>query len=140
MTTTDLERLFAQSLTVPAGLVWLADQLLLAAQHTDVLAVELSPAGALTVSGGQTDAALEKRYHRLVRPLLARIAKVAADESGGEFKPYDGRYTLRRDGDAGPVQLTVHVRNTPDQQRLTVERHILPTRPIPESDLTSAVR
>ena len=69
-----------------------------------------------------------------MRPLLARIAKVAADESGVDFNPYDGRYRLRRAGESGPVYLDIELLNSPGEQRISIERKPVasPVRPSPE--------
>lgn len=59
---------------------------------------------------------------RLFRPLLATVSNLAAEESGAEFDPYHGRYTLDRPGPDGPVRLDVAITNTMGEQRLVIAR------------------
>lgn len=62
---------------------------------------------------------------RLFRPLLAFLAGLAAEESGAEFHPYHGRYTLTRVTPAGPVRLDIAIENTTGEQRLTITRSVV---------------
>jgi hypothetical protein len=60
---------------------------------------------------------------RVFRPLLARLAVVASEETGTEFQPYGGRYSLTRTGADGPHRLDLEFTNTPASQRLTISRN-----------------
>lgn len=59
---------------------------------------------------------------RVFRPLLARLAVIAAEETGIEFQPYGGRYSLVRPGAGGPVRLDVEFSNTTGSQQLSITR------------------
>jgi hypothetical protein len=74
---------------------------------------------ALSRSGGPDG--LAGLNPRLFRPLLAVLAKAAANESGEEFDPYHGRYTLTRSGEqGGQVRLDIAIENTSAVQSLRV--------------------
>jgi hypothetical protein len=104
--------LFAQLPDSEKDVVWLADQVLSVAQHAGP--VELSAASF----GGRQPTPLR----RLFRPLLARLAKAAADETGTQFDPYHGRYTLTRAARDGTVRLEIAITNTPGEQCLCIQR------------------
>lgn len=76
---------------------------------------------------------------RLFRPLLATVSNLAAHDSGAEFDPYHGRYTLERPGPDGPVRLEIAITNTMAEQRLRIVRAQLPvTLPAPNPPATTA--
>lgn len=130
MNADQIPKLFEQSLTSPGGVVWLADQLLVLAQHSDSLL--LAEADTELVSKcGDCSVVLAASYRRLFRPLLARLAKVAADESGTPFQPYGGNYQLRRAGDLGPVLLDLTIANTTGERSILLKRQFPTVRPLP---------
>lgn len=111
MTTTDAIRdLVAQIRSQGKDIVWLADQVLLVAQHGGRIALSDT-----TLGEDNSD------FRRLFRPLLARMAKVAADESGAAFDPYSGHYTLTRSGRGGPVRVEIEIQNTTAVRRLQID-------------------
>jgi hypothetical protein len=63
---------------------------------------------------------------RLFRTLLARVAKMAEEESGTAFNPYGGKLHFDRPGPNGPVRLDVHFVNTTESQFLGMVRAALP--------------
>ena len=110
MTTLDtIRELVAQVRGQGKDVVWLADHVLLVAQHAGGL--DLTD----TILGD--DAA---DFRRLFRPLLARVSKVAAEESGAAFDPYHGRYTLTRAGRGGLTRLEIVITNTAGVRRLQI--------------------
>ena len=124
MTAVQIPIVFEQSLTTPGGVVWLADQLLVLAQHSESMSVEETET-EFVGHCGESSVVLASSYKRLFRPLLARLAKVAADESGTSFQPYRGSYSIRRAGDSGPVRLEIEIENTPKHQSLRVQSSLL---------------
>lgn len=128
MTADLVVKLFEQTPTEPTGVVWLADQLLVLSQHTESLSLEATPHELLCRIADST-AVVPSPFGRLFRPLLARLGKVAADESGMPFLPYGGRYKLRRAGESGPVLLDVVIANTPGEQKAHLKREVLNLRP-----------
>ena len=139
MTADQIPILFEQSLKSPGGVVWLADQLLVLAQHAESISLEETDT-ELVCHCGDRSVVLPESYKRLFRPLLARLAKVAADESGTPFQPYGGRYSIRRAGDSGPVRLEIEIENTPKHQSLRVRSSLLsdlPNRNAPSIPATS---
>lgn len=118
--------LFAR-LPVPGkDIVWLADELIGIVQHFGSVALfRLPDADAHTLvcrAGSEQPFSPGRGALRLFRPLLARIAVVASDETGTEFRPYGGRYTLTRSSRTGPVRLEIEFTNTPAIQQLTITR------------------
>jgi hypothetical protein len=130
MTADHVVKLFEQAPSVPNGLIWLADQLLVLGQHADALSLEATD-GEFLCRVGESTATIPPPCGRLFRPLLARLGKAAADESGVEFQPYGGRYELRRAGESGPVRLDVAIANTPGEQKVRVKREVLSLRSAP---------
>jgi hypothetical protein len=57
---------------------------------------------------------------RLFRPLLARLAKLATEESGTAFDPYSGRLHFFRPGWVLAPRVDVEFDNTPAAQRLAI--------------------
>lgn len=100
------------------GIVWLADRVLEIAQYTGSLSLPVGPAGL--DPGAHPD--LAGLPPRVFRTLLARFAKLAADESGREFDPYHGQYSLVRSGRGGPVRLDIRIANTTAEQRLQIDQ------------------
>ena len=121
-----VRELFAQ-LPVPGkDIVWLADQLLSAAQYLGSIALESvqdADGPALVCHTDRARQVLAGRGPlRLFRPLLARLAVVGADEAGGEPQLYGGRYALVRSSRTGPVRLEVAFTNTPGSQQVAITR------------------
>lgn len=130
MTADQILILFEQSLTTPGGVIWLADQLLVLAQHAESFSLEETDT-ELFCNCGESSVVLPDSYKRLFRPLLARLAKVAADESGTPFQPYGGNYELRRAGDLGPVLLDLNIANTTGERSIRVNRQFPIVRALP---------
>jgi hypothetical protein len=108
-------------------LVWLADQIIAAIQHGESVVVEapIGPAEerALVIQAGTEETMVTDRGPlRLFRPLLACIANVCATETGMEFQPYGGCYTLYRAARGCRVRLDIRTENTPGRQRLEIRR------------------
>jgi hypothetical protein len=129
-------------------IVWLADELLAIAQHLGSLSLEVVRDGGdnrslVCGSDSVPPFALPGRGPLyLFRPLLARLAKVGADETGTECNPYGGRYALTRSSRSGPVRLEVEFTNTPASQRLVVTHTPVSTAPrsVPAPDSGTADR
>lgn len=132
MTTHPVPALFTDLRGPDRGIVWLADELTQLAQHAERFLLELRwinpPAGTWAFAcelSGHPSVELDRKWLRLFRPLLARMARMAADESGTEFDPYHGSYTLRRASTVGPVALHIAITNTPGRNRLEFVRQPL---------------
>lgn len=116
---------------------WLADQLLTLAVGTPALSMGLVPddpgTGAVRLEVADSVHRLtstDPTPLRLFRTLLARLAKLSADESATNFDPYHGRYVLTRSRrEDGPVRLEVEIDNTTVEPRLRITRVAPPARP-----------
>lgn len=135
MTQLNLKELFTQSLTMPAGLNWLADQVLAMAARVQRLSL-VAGAGRLTlIPEDGVDISLDD-YQRLARPLFARIANVIAEETGRTLSPYDGYAVLSRKVDVGLFEFEIEFCNTPGTQVLRARRR--PARKGEATDLAGA--
>ncbi len=121
MTPNSVDSLVLRAVESSNPVVWLADQVLVLSQHHSRVRIERTDDSWHSTVGSNSED-LSPKYHRLLRPLLARLAKVLADETGGEFDPYGCEFAIRRAGIGGPVRLKVSIRNTPGEQRLAIER------------------
>lgn len=138
------EQIIQLFLTVPppgSNLDWFADRLLAIAAGTSAVTIRLLPdlddpafgrrmqieEPGRVLSGGRPSRL------RVFRPLLARLAVMAAQETGTEFQPYGGRYSLTRPGPDGPVRLDVEFSNTPGSQHLSFTRAPVGAAPAPAS-------
>ena len=121
--------LFARLPAPGTDVVWLADQLLGIVQYLGSVVLEVGREAAggrallchsppapsyLTLSG--------RGPVYLFRPLLARLAILGADETGGDPQLYGGQYTLARSSRTGPVRLEVAFTNTPGHQQVAITR------------------
>lgn len=108
-----IEELFTQAMKAPVSLI---------NEH-------LLPSG-LTVRIGSDDCRdTESGLLRLLRPLLARLAYMLAEENGTEFDPYGGDLVARRNG----VELAIHFENTSVLQGLTITRNTAPVQTEPHA-------
>lgn len=132
--------MFAQIPQLGKDLVWIVDELLRIVQHSGSLSLTCrAVAGTdncqiLAVDSTHPHAGLDLTSRAslyLFRPMLARIAKLSADETGTPFEPYGGRYTLIRSSHAGPVRLDIDFTNTPASQRLEITRTPIAVTPWP---------
>jgi hypothetical protein len=121
-------------LPVPGkDVVWLADELVAIVQHVGSvsLQVEQDEGGSWSLVCRSTPPPAHPiRFSGrgplyMFRPLLARLAKMASEETATEFQPYGGRYTLTRSSRIGPVRLDVEFTNTPASQRLCITRTLV---------------
>jgi hypothetical protein len=121
--------LFSSLPSPDKDIVWLADELIRIAQHTGSLSLESS--NSIEASGlqcksltlGQPELVISGAGPRRVfRPLLARLAVVGSEETGTEFAPNGGCYSLIRSSRSGPVRLDIEFKNSPAEQRLTILR------------------
>jgi hypothetical protein len=122
---------------------WFAEGLLTIAADAPGVALRMVPVPELepparrfqVEESGRLLTATGPTFSRVFRPLLARLAVIAAEETGTEFQPYGGRYTLTRTGPDGPARLDVEFSNTPADQHWSAIRTLLspangtPTRP-----------
>ena len=120
-------------------IIWFGDQLIAIAQHVGSFTLELVRDGEDSwslVCCSDPPPENPVRYtgrgpRSYFRPLMARIAVMCSDETGTEFKPYGGHYTLRRAAAGYPVQLDIDFSNTTACQRLTITRTPLSREPEP---------
>jgi len=131
------ERLLELFATLPppgSNLDWYEIGLLAIAAETPSVTVRLVPDMDATPpswhldveESGRTLTAARGIGTRVFRPLLARLAVIAAEETGGEFQPYGGRYSLTRALPGGPVRLDVEFSNTTGSQRISITRAAVP--------------
>lgn len=120
MTATDtLHEVLAGFPTPGKDFVWFVDELLRSVQHGN--SVEIAPqpdeSGLFGLSYRYldppgTETHLPRFRLGIFRAMLARIAKLCSDETGEEFEPYGGRYTLHRSSYPGPVRLDIEFGNS----------------------------
>jgi hypothetical protein len=110
-------------------IVWLADELLRIAQHFGSIHIESCPdeSGLHGVSYSSPEApdllVPHPRFRiGMLRSILARLAVLCSQETGSDFQPYGGRYTLRRSSRVGPVLLEIAFQNNPGCQQLQITR------------------
>ena len=65
----------------------------------------------------------DRQSQRLIRPLLACLAKLSADEGGAAFDPYGGTLEFVRAGPTGAVRITGEFVNRADAVRLALTRY-----------------
>jgi hypothetical protein len=105
---------------------WLANELLALAAEASTLSMRLVPDGVgtgLTFEASDrsgTIASQDSTPLRLFRTVLARLAKMAEEESRAEFNPYGGRFSLDRMGPQGPVRIDVAFRNAGGNASVTL--------------------
>jgi hypothetical protein len=124
-----VRNLFARLPLPDKDLVWLADELISIVQHIGSVSLELvrdnSETPLLIARNMPTDGSVTIEGSgptRLFRPLLARLAVIGAEETGTEFQPYGGCYTLIRSSRSGPVRLDIQFTNTTTSQNLSISR------------------
>lgn len=128
MTAADgLRDLFAQYPFRGKDVVWLVDELLGVAQHFGSLILQSRPdetglRGLSYQSPGGPEAHLSGFRIGMLRAMLARLAVLCSQETGTDFLPYGGRYSLRRSSRIGPVRLDIEFTNTAGPQRLQITR------------------
>jgi hypothetical protein len=131
-----VRELFAQLPAPGKDIVWLADQVISIVQHLGSIELERMPEGESHALVCRTDTAqlviVGSTPLRLFRPLLARLAVLGGDETGGDPQLYGGRYALVRSSRTGPVRLEVTFTNTASSQRVTITR--VPTGIAPRTD------
>jgi hypothetical protein len=138
------EQIIQLFLTVsPPGsnLDWLVGGLLAVAADTPSVTIRVIPDSDIPATKwhlqveqqGRVSRAEGPGSYRLFRPLLARLAVIAAEETGIEFQPYGGRYSLVRPGTDGPIRLDVEFSNTTVSQHLSITRAAVPTAAPPRS-------
>ncbi|MDB5309822.1 MAG: hypothetical protein JWO38_4024 [Gemmataceae bacterium] len=120
-----IRELFARLPAPGRDVVWLADEVISVAQHSGSITLPDPIIG----TGPEGTPDLTSPFWRLFRPLLARIARLSADETGTEFDPYHGRYVLTRSGREGPVHLEILLTNTAAGSSLRITRVPAPTHP-----------
>jgi hypothetical protein len=139
-----VRELFAR-LPVPGkDLVWFVDEFIAVVQHIGSVSLEVardsSGSSSLLCRSDSTTLSIPGRGSTsLFRPMLARLAVVGSDETGTEFQPYGGRYTLTRSSRSGPVRLEIDFTNTPATQRLTIARILVTATPRPAETPDSAI-
>jgi len=112
-TTSPLLELLATPLGPNGTIDGLAEQLL--ARVATETAVELSL---------NFDDLTDRQSQRLIRPLLACLARMSATENGTEFTPYGGALAFTRTGLAGVVRIVGEFENRPGAVRLAFRRPI----------------
>lgn len=121
-----LGQLFSSESLVGKDIVWLADQVIAYVQHHNTVSLELEhgETGRVLVcrENDETGMIAERECLRVFRPLMARIAVVACDETGSQFQPYGGTYIIHRSARTGPIQLVIEFCNTLAVQKLTITR------------------
>ena len=111
-------------------LVWLVDEIVQLVQHTGSVHFEFirdeagQPCGLVCRSPESPAAECRLPVSRLgvFRSMLARLAVMCSDETGAEFQPYGGRYSLARSSRDGPIRLDIEFINTTASQTLTITR------------------
>ena len=120
---------------------WLAGCLLAIAADAPAVTIRVAPNSDIPPTKwhlqvgqpGRTSRAERPGSIRVFRPLLARLAMIAAEETGIEFQPYGGRYSLVRTGSDGPVRLDVEFSNTTASQYLSITRIAIASAAPPDS-------
>lgn len=102
-----LESLFRHAMQAPVGL----------------LNERLTPSGLTVRIGSDSCRDTESGLLRLLRPLLARMAFMLAEENGVDFNPYGGDLVARRNG----VELAIHFVNSSVSQVLDIALKGSPT-------------
>jgi hypothetical protein len=134
-----VRELFSRFPAPGKDIVWLGDELIAIAQHVGSLTLEVVEEGANSlalVCRSDPPPADPVRYTgrgplSYFRSLMARLAVMCSDETGTEFQPYGGHYTLRRAA-RGPVQLDIDFTNTTTAGKLTITRTPIPRPPEPD--------
>jgi hypothetical protein len=75
----------------------------------------------------------DKQSRRLIRPLLACLANMSANESGISDDIYGANLLFKRTGPEGPVWITGQFKNTQSNVRIALQKSLLP----PKSPRTS---
>lgn len=69
------------------------------------------------------DKITDRQSRRLLRPLLACLARKSADEGGTCPTLYEGSFAFERPGQGEPVWIVGEFKNMPGQVRATFRRH-----------------
>lgn len=72
------------------------------------------------------DTMTDRQPRRLLRPLLACLARKSADEGGTCPTLYEGSFAFERPGHGEPVWIVGEFKNMPGQVRATFRRHGTP--------------
>jgi hypothetical protein len=118
--------LFRQRPDVKDRIDWIANQLLTLAAEGDGLALRIVATGAgghglECAESGHVSVTTEAGPVRLFRTVLARLAKMAEEETGAAFNPYGGALLFRQSG-TGAV--SVEFSNVAGSQSARFARHV----------------
>jgi len=70
------------------------------------------------------EAITDRQSRRMIRPLLACLANMSADESGMSADIFGGHFSFKRQGPEGPVWILGQFENKPETVRVAFRRYI----------------
>lgn len=105
----------------PAGVTldWIIEQFLASARELGALSIEIphsEPSRLEATANGEKASDTGRPGLRLLRTVLARMAKMGADEGDVEFQPYGGHVAFQRDD----ARIEVDFENTTVNQRFSM--------------------
>ncbi len=98
---------------------WIIEQFLASARELGALSIEIphsEPSRLEATANGEKASDTGRPGLRLLRTVLARMAKMGADECEVEFQPYGGQVVFQRDG----TRIEVDFENTTVNQRFSM--------------------
>jgi len=121
-------------LSAPIGPDWNVEKL--AEQVLEAIAAQPSEDGQEIVL--DADALTNRQARRLLRPLIACLATMAAAEAGTPVNLYGGHFALQRPGPQGPVEILGQFENRPGRVRIGLRRRYSPADDFVETDVGGA--
>ncbi|MDB5312874.1 MAG: hypothetical protein JWO38_7076 [Gemmataceae bacterium] len=124
--------LFLRRSTDTNRIDWLANQLLALAAESQSFSLRLGPGEdgiAWVLEAFDADQLVSTREPgpvRVFRTVLARLAKLAEQETGAAFNPYGGKLWFDRTSPTGPARVIVDFINAGDGCSLTMTRSACP--------------